>query len=142
MKNNNKLTESKQILIRFSEVDSMSIVWHGSYVLYFEDAREAFGRKYGLTYQTYFDNGYYAPLVDMQFEFKHPLEYGDTARIEIEYIPVEAAKVIFHYRIYREKDNRLAATGSTTQVFLDSQYRLVLYNRDFYTAWKKKNNVL
>ncbi|MDD2289405.1 MAG: thioesterase family protein [Bacteroidales bacterium] len=142
MKNNNKLTESKQILIRFSEVDSMSIVWHGSYVLYFEDAREAFGRKYGLTYQTYFDNGYYAPLVDMKFEFKHPLEYGDTARIEIEYIPVEAAKVIFHYSIYREKDNRLAATGSTTQVFLDSQYRLVLYNPDFYTAWKKKNNVL
>ena len=46
MKTINKLTESKQILIRFSEVDSMSIVWHGSYVQYFEDAREAFGRKY------------------------------------------------------------------------------------------------
>ena len=46
MKTTHKLTESKQILIRFSEVDSMSIVWHGSYVQYFEDAREAFGRKY------------------------------------------------------------------------------------------------
>ena len=142
MKTINKLTESKQILIRFSEVDSMSIVWHGSYVLYFEDAREAFGRKYGLTYQTYFDNGYFAPLVDMQFEFKNPLKYGDTARIEIEYIPVEAAKVIFRYNIYREKDNVLVATGSTTQVFLDRQYRLVLYSPDFYTEWKKKNNVL
>ncbi|HNR27172.1 MAG TPA: thioesterase family protein [Bacteroidales bacterium] len=142
MKTTHKLTESKQILIRFSEVDSMSIVWHGSYVLYFEDAREAFGRKYGLTYQTYFDNGYFAPLVDMQFEFKNPLEYGDTARIEIEYIPVEAAKVIFRYNIYREKDNVLVATGSTTQVFLDRQYRLVLYSPDFYTEWKKKNNVL
>ncbi|MEJ1729826.1 hotdog domain-containing protein, partial [Escherichia coli] len=86
------LKESKQILVRFSEVDSMSIVWHGSYVLYFEDAREAFGKKYGLTYQTYFDNGFYAPLVDMHFEFKHPLVHGDTARIEIEYVPVQAAK--------------------------------------------------
>ena len=142
MKTTHKLTESKQILIRFSEVDSMSIVWHGSYVLYFEDAREAFGRKYGLTYQTYFDNGYFAPLVDMQFEFKYPLKYGDTARIEIEYIPVEAAKVIFRYNIYREKDNVLVATGSTTQVFLDRQYRLVVYSPDFYTEWKKKNNVL
>ena len=78
----------------------------------------------------------------MKFEFKHPLEYGDTARIEIEYIPVEAAKVIFQYRIYREKDNKLAATGSTIQVFLDSKYRLVLYSPEFYTEWKKKNNVL
>lgn len=142
MKEHNILTESKQILIRFSEVDSMSIVWHGSYVLYFEDAREAFGRKYGLTYQTYFDNGFYAPLVDMQFEFKQPLVYGDTARIEIEYVPVQAAKVVFRYRIFREKDNVLAAAGSTTQVFLDSRHKLVLYNPDFYTEWKRRNNVL
>ena len=108
MKKPNLLKETKQILIRFSEVDSMNIVWHGSYVQYFEDAREAFGRKYGLTYQNYFDNGFYAPLVDMQFEFKNPLQYGDTA-YRIEYIPVKAAKVIFKYQIFREKDNALAA---------------------------------
>ncbi len=142
MKEQNVLKETKHILIRFSEVDSMNIVWHGSYVLYFEDAREAFGRKYGLTYQNYFDNGFYAPLVDMQFEFKNPLQYGDTARIEIEYIPVEAAKVVFKYKIFREKDNALAATGSTTQVFLDSQYKLVLYSPDFYNEWKKRHNVI
>jgi acyl-CoA thioester hydrolase len=142
MKEQNVLKETKHILIRFSEVDSMNIVWHGSYVLYFEDAREAFGRKYGLTYQNYFDNGFYAPLVDMQFEFKNPLQYGDTARIEIEYIPVEAAKVVFKYKIFREKDNALAATGSTTQVFLDSQYKLVLYSPDFYNKWKKRHNVI
>lgn len=40
----------KNITPRFSEVDSMNIVWHGSYPLYFEDAREAFGEKYGLGY--------------------------------------------------------------------------------------------
>ena len=142
MKEQNVLKETKHILIRFSEVDSMNIVWHGSYVQYFEDAREAFGRKYGLTYQNYFDNGFYAPLVDMQFEFKNPLQYGDTARIEIEYIPVEAAKVVFKYKIFREKDNALAATGSTTQVFLDSHYKLVLYSPDFYNEWKKRHNVI
>ncbi|NLA15449.1 MAG: acyl-CoA thioesterase [Bacteroidales bacterium] len=138
----NVLKDTKQIIVRFSEVDSMNIVWHGSYVLYFEDARESFGEKYGLTYLTYFNNGYYAPLVDMQFEFKHPLIYGDTASIEIEYVPVQAAKVVFKYKIFREKDNLLIATGRTTQVFLDKQYRLVLYNPDFYRDWKKKNNVL
>ena len=37
--------------VRFSEVDSMKIVWHGNYVHYFEDGREAFGKKYeGLSY--------------------------------------------------------------------------------------------
>ncbi len=46
------LSASKELEIRFSEVDSMNIVWHGSYPLYFEDAREAFGKKYGLGYMT------------------------------------------------------------------------------------------
>ena len=43
------LKASKLIDIRFSEVDSMNVVWHGSYMLYFEDAREEFGNKYDLT---------------------------------------------------------------------------------------------
>ena len=42
------LKASKEFDIRFSEVDSMNVVWHGSYPLYFEDAREEFGRKYKL----------------------------------------------------------------------------------------------
>ena len=42
-----QLCAEKQIEVRFSEVDIMNVVWHGSYPLYFEDAREAFGKKYG-----------------------------------------------------------------------------------------------
>ena len=53
------LSASKDIEIRFSEVDSMNFVWHGSYSLYFEDAREAFGAKYGLGYLFIFNNGFY-----------------------------------------------------------------------------------
>ena len=45
-----ELRASKEFAVRFSEVDSMNVVWHGSYPLYFEDAREAFGKKYGLEY--------------------------------------------------------------------------------------------
>ena len=37
----------------------MHIVWHGSYALYFEDAREEFGRVFGLSYSSYVENGCY-----------------------------------------------------------------------------------
>ena len=56
-----ELTETIAFDIRFSEVDSMNVVWHGSYPLYFEDAREAFGKKYDLGYMKMFRNGYFAP---------------------------------------------------------------------------------
>lgn len=71
-----ELKESKEFEIRFSEVDSMNVVWHGSYPLYFEDAREAFGKKYGLEYMTFFDHGYFAPIVELSFHYKKPIRYG------------------------------------------------------------------
>ena len=63
-----ELKASKDIEIRFSEVDSMNVVWHGSYALYFEDARETFGAQYGLEYLTIAGNGYFAPLVELTFK--------------------------------------------------------------------------
>lgn len=52
-----ELKSSKHIDIRFSEVDSMNVVWHGSYPLYFEDAREQFGADYDLGYMRFVDEG-------------------------------------------------------------------------------------
>ena len=44
------LTASVIIRVRFNETDPLGIVWHGNYIKYFEEGREAFGRKYGLSY--------------------------------------------------------------------------------------------
>jgi len=137
-----KLTASKELEIRFNEVDSMNIVWHGSYALYFEDAREAFGKKYGIGYLDIFGNGYYAPLVDLRFHYKKPLQYGHKARIEITYINTPAAKLIFDYAIFDNEDNSLIATGNSIQVFLDKNFQLILTNPPFYEAWKKNNNLI
>lgn len=133
------LTCSKRIDVRFSEVDSMRIVWHGSYALYFEDAREAFGEKYGLRYTDIFGAGYYAPLVDLRFEFKSALAYGTPARIDIAFRNSAAAKIVFDYEIRTDdEEQRLIATGSSTQVFMDMDYKLVLYAPEFFSAWKRK----
>ena len=134
------LTACKEIEVRFSEVDSMGIVWHGSYAKYFEDAREAFGKKYNLGYLRMFGEGFYAPLVKLDFNYKKPLVYGNKMTVEVEYIPTEAAKICFDYKVYSgEGDQRcLMATGSSMQVFLDKYYQLLWSNQDFYEAWQKE----
>ena len=133
---------SKEFEVRFSEVDSMNIVWHGAYALYFEDAREEFGKKYGLRYLDIFGNGYYAPLVDLRFSYKKPLTYGRKARIDISLHNTEAAKIIFDYEIYDLEDGSLVATGNSVQVFLDMQYQLVWVNPPFFEEWKRKNGLM
>ena len=131
----------KEIQVRFSEVDSMGIVWHGSYVTYFEDAREEFGRTYDLGYLSIMEQGYYVPLVQLDCSFKHPLTYGDSAIVEITYIPCETAKILFAYRILSSDRKTVIATGSSTQVFLDRAKELVLYAPEFYVQWQKKHGV-
>jgi len=133
-----KLTASKEIDIRFSEVDSMNIVWHGSYALYFEDAREAFGKKYEIGYLDIFNNGYYAPLIELHFNYKKPLNYKQKARVEISFRNTEAAKIIFDYEIYDVEDNSLIATGYSVQVFLNKEFQLVWTTPAFFEEWKRK----
>ena len=105
------LTASKEFDVRFSEVDAMNVVWHGAYPLYFEDAREAFGARYGLEYMTIARHGYFAPLVELNFRYLRPLRYEHRYRIDITYRPTESAKIIFDYAIHDIATDDLMATG-------------------------------
>jgi acyl-CoA thioester hydrolase len=132
----------KEFEVRFSEVDSMGIVWHGSYAKYFEDGREEFGKKFGLGYMFIFRNGFYAPLVDLNFQFKKPLPYETKAIVETKYINTPAAKILFEYRVFLPDDNTIICTGTSTQVFLDKKYQLVWFIPPFYEEWKTRSGLL
>lgn len=137
-----ELKTSKEFAIRFSEVDSMNVVWHGSYALYLEDAREAFGAEYGLDYMSYRNNQCYAPIAEERIRYLHPLTYGMRPRIDITYKPSLAAKVEFDYEIRDTRDETLIATGHSVQLFTDLQYQQLLYRPDFYVRWQEKWKVL
>ena len=63
MSTNLLLTAEKQFEVRFSEVDMMNVVWHGSYPLYLEDARETFGIVHGISYNMYINENVFVPIV-------------------------------------------------------------------------------
>lgn len=139
MKKEKILSVTKPFEIRFSEVDSMGVVWHGHYAIYFEDAREEFGRKYDLGYLMMYDKGFFEPLVDLSFKFKKPLIYGMKPEITVTYRPTDAAKIVFDYEIRDSKTKEVYVTGHSIQVFMDkTNYQLVLTNPDFYEEWKKR----
>lgn len=136
------LTNRTTFRVRFSEIDSMQIVWHGEYVRYFEDGREAFGKQYGLDYMSIYREGYMVPIVDLTCQFKQSLSFGEEAIIETRYLACEAAKIKFEYVIYRATDQSVVATGSTIQVFLNLNKELELINPPFYLEWKRNGTSL
>lgn len=138
----NILSISKEFEVRFNEVDSMNIVWHGNYVTYFERTREEFEEKYGLGYKTTLQAGYYAAVVDIKVNYKLPLFYGDKFVINAKYINNHAPKFIFEYEILSSDKEKVIATGKTTQVLLDkNNYQLEMYAPPFLIEWKKKHNL-
>jgi acyl-CoA thioester hydrolase len=135
----NKLTSTTDILVRFNEADPLGIVWHGHYIRYFEDGREDFGRRYGIGYLEVYDTGFVLPVVKVECSFKKSLRYGDTVVVETSYIPCDAAKIQFSYRLFNKKTQDLVATGSSVQVFLDKEQSVLqLFNPSFFLAWKNK----
>lgn len=146
MKRNRKIGNQDAALVnitkttvRFSEVDSMMVVWHGEYVRYFEDGREAFGRQYsGIGYLDFFTNGYTAPIVDLQVQYIAPLSVNDIAIIETRFIDSKSSKLCFEYIIHRQSDGALVARGSSIQVFLDKDGNMCLNTPTFFEEWKKR----
>jgi len=135
---NDHLTSTIEFPVRFSEVDSMQIVWHGHYVKYMEEGREDFGRKFGINYMLIKANGYMAPVVKLTCDYKKALSYDDQVIVETRYVDSPAAKITYSFKIYRASDKELVATGESVQVFLDMDRELVLTIPPFFEVWKKK----
>lgn len=133
-----ELVVEKELEIRFSEVDMMGVVWHGNYPLYLEDAREAFGAEFGLSYALYIKENVFVPIVKMDVDYKRPVRFGMRPVIRIEYVPTAAAKVIFDYKLYDKESGDVFLTARTVQVFMDRDYKLMWFSPDFYTQWKRQ----
>jgi acyl-CoA thioester hydrolase len=131
-----------EIDIRFSETDAMGVVWHGNYLKFFEDGREAFGKAHGLEYLTIFDKGYVTPIVKSEIDHKAPVYYGQAIKVITRYIPTKSAKIQFEYEVINLSTGELCAVGKTMQVFLDKDSRVLeLITPDFYREWKESYNL-
>ena len=138
-----ELTDRTEILVRFNEADPLGIVWHGHYIRYFEDGREAFGNKHELGYLEVYKLGFVIPVVSVQCDFKRSLRYGDRVIVETKYIPTEAAKMKFTYRLFNAATGQVVATGSSVQVFLSKDDSVLqLANPPFFEDWKKKHDLV
>jgi acyl-CoA thioester hydrolase len=138
MKEKPILHSVKEIEVRFSELDPLNVVWHGNYIKYFEDGREDFGSKHGISYCDIRNAGVMAPIVSVNCNYKRFVKYGDKLLVETTFIDNPAAKIVLEYTIRRASDQELIAEGSTTQVFTDFEGNLLLISPDFFISWKQK----
>jgi acyl-CoA thioester hydrolase len=134
-----KLTHQIEVEVKFSEADPLGIVWHGHFIRYFEDGREAFGKEHNLKYLDLYRNNIVVPIVKINCDYKRILRYGHKIRVETTYIDSLAAKLLFQYAIYDVATNEKVASGNSVQVFMQrDNLELLLTLPQFMIDWKKK----
>jgi acyl-CoA thioester hydrolase len=135
------LSQTVRLSVRFSEVDSLRVVWHGHYLHYFEEARDAFGKAHGLSYLDMHAAGFVAPVVEAQLFYHASARFGDELEVTAFFLHNESAKLEIFYEVRRAADKLLLAEGRTLQVMTAADGELLLTRppliQALYDQWER-----
>jgi acyl-CoA thioester hydrolase len=107
---------SVTLKVPYYDVDLMQIVWHGNYLKYFEVARQALFREYGLDLGHYTeDTRYVFPVVRSTIKHIWPLRFDDEFTCTV-VLKEARVRIVLDFEIKLIPDGRLCATGRSEQV--------------------------
>jgi len=115
--------ESVQVRVRYPEVDRMGVAHHANHFVWFEIGRTELMRARGIDYRRLEDEGILLPVIEAACAYHAPARYDDLLRVRTHVEAASAVRVSFSYRIEREPDGRLLATGSTRHAAVDRSGR-------------------
>lgn len=114
-----------EIPVRFAECDPYGVVWHGHYVLYLEQAREALTGRFGFSAARALEMGYRVPVTRMELKYRAPARPDQTIRVTARLRAPEVARFVMDYEIRSESGN-LLASAVTEQVVVNAAGELLL----------------
>ncbi|MEZ5964923.1 MAG: thioesterase family protein [Planctomycetota bacterium] len=134
------LQEVAEVRVRFQEVDSMDMVWHGHYLTYFEEGRCALGRRFGFDYSDFAVHGFMAPLVHSEVDHFAPARFGDVLQVRTRLHIDQSARIDFTYKIVRRDEPATLVLGRTVQVLTTTDGQLCMaqprFVVDFLERWR------
>jgi acyl-CoA thioester hydrolase len=111
-----------RVRVRYAETDQMHVAWHGSYLLYFEEARTEALRASGWTYRSLEETGVLLPVVEAHIDFARPARYDDLLAVQTTVFPPAGARMRFEYRV-RDESGADVVSGHTVLAFLNAATR-------------------
>ena len=111
------MTHELKMKVRDYECDLQGIVNNANYQHYFEHARHEFLMERGVSFAKMHEEGIDAVVARIQIDFKVPLKSGDEFLCQLK-VAKDGIKYVFHQRIYRLPDMRLACRAKVDTVCL------------------------
>jgi acyl-CoA thioester hydrolase len=118
--------------VRFVETDMMGIVHHANYFRWFEMGRVEYLRQIGVLLKELLADGVVFPITDVECHYQASAKFDDYILIETTLEKISPVKMVFTYRVVREVDGVLLATGRTQNVFTDHDGKIIRLARKYY----------
>ena len=104
---------------QFYETDGMSIVHHGNYILWMEEARTDFMDQIGWSYHKAVDAGIDFAVTDVSCKYRSMTRFGETVAITMEVQALSPAKMQLYYKMVNADTGELRAEGTSGHFFYD-----------------------
>jgi len=108
-----------QVVVRYAETDMMGVVYHGSYLPWFEVGRTTLLKEHGISYRDLESAGYRLPVLEVLVKYLKPALYDDTVTVVTAMTEQPVLRIKLNYEVFRGEE--LLATGSTTHAFIDRE---------------------
>jgi acyl-CoA thioester hydrolase len=114
------LTSCSRIRVRYAETDTMGVVYHSNFLVYFEIGRTDYFRELGFTYREMETKDVFMPVTECFCRFLFPARYDDELEILTRFSTISRLKFKFTYEVLRMKDTKILADGYTIHVPVNS----------------------
>ena len=127
--------------LQFSESDPLKIAWHGNYAKFFEAAYIELSHSFGFDNDRLEQEHVSALFYHDEYDYRIPLPCEALFHTSAALVWTDAPRINIEY-VIRLEDGRVAATGCTTQVFIDARdftplWHIPLFWEEFLKRWKE-----
>ena len=127
--------------LQFSESDPLKIAWHGNYAKFFEAAYTELSHSFGFDNDRLEKEHVSALFYHDEYDYRIPLPCDAVFHTSAALIWTDAPRINIEYAV-RLEDGRVAATGCTTQVFIDARdftplWHIPSFWEEFLNRWKE-----
>ena len=127
--------------LQFSESDPLKIAWHGNYAKFFEAAYTELSHSFGFDNDRLEEEHVSALFYHDEYDSRIPLPCDAVFHTSAALIWTDAPRINIEYAV-RLEDGRVAATGCTTQVFIDARdftplWHIPAFWEEFLNRWKE-----
>lgn len=113
-----------EVRVRYAETDQMGRAHHVHHLVWCEAARTAWLRMRGATYAELEARGVLLPVSRAAVDYRRPVRYDETVRVETWPETVRSRSVTFRYALRRGSDGELVAEAETELVCVDAEERI------------------